>query len=344
MSGRVLSKVPACSTKAGTDAFALSHRAGSSHVELKIKQVSRALRTPARHGSEVSTIARLSTQPLSTHQTLHAMAAAAFPWIPQMPQLFRRTSRSTRLTVAGQVCLEDVGRLFMLLDQAKVSIRAAADGYRRALRVAISDDIVPSRLASLLAQCRTEEPEIGIRLFLMPLKQQIRGLRDDLYDVGLAQSDEVGEGLLAEPLWCDPLAVVVPLRHPLLARSRIPLEYVLDYPLVLCHPEACEGCARQIGRILRSVADEPVVADRVFTHDTLLAFVAGGYGIGLTNRVHVKDGRHAGAVARPLTGRAVMLTTYILRPDREPSGPLRRFIKRATSERNSSKSGDAATS
>lgn len=57
----------------------------------------------------------------------------------------------------------------------------------------------------------------------MPLSQQIKGLHDDLYDVGFAQSDEVGEGIVAIPVWSDALMVAVPARHPLLVHKRIPL-------------------------------------------------------------------------------------------------------------------------
>lgn len=246
-------------------------------------------------------------------------------------QLFERTTRSTRLTWAGQVFLEDVRRVFIALDQARINVKAAANGYHGTLRIAVSDGIVPSRLAALLAQCRAEEPEVETRLFQTPFAQQVRGLRSDLYDVGFAQSDEVGDGILAEPMWHDPLVAAVPARHPLLIHKRIPLEDVLRYPLVLCHPEACEGCARQIERVLRTVDAEPIVADRVATRDMLIALVAAGYGIGLTNATHVEDFRHPEVVVRPLAGRAVMLTTYLLRPDGEPSEPLRHFIDRGRS-------------
>src|SRR5690606_29993941 len=47
-------------------------------------------------------------------------------------------------------------------------------------------------------------------------------LIDDLYDVGFAQSDEVGDSILAEPVWSEPLMVAVPERHPILSHKRIP--------------------------------------------------------------------------------------------------------------------------
>ncbi|MDZ4274384.1 MAG: LysR family transcriptional regulator, partial [Hydrogenophaga sp.] len=108
-------------------------------------------------------------------------------------RLFDRTTRSTRLTRAGKLFLEHVPRVFTALEQARGSVRAAAAGYQGQLRIALSDGITPPRFTALLAQCRQDEPEVDIRLYEVPLSQQIRGLHDDLYDVGFAQSAEVGE-------------------------------------------------------------------------------------------------------------------------------------------------------
>ncbi len=155
--------------------------------------------------------------------------------------LFARTTRSTRLTHAGTLFLEHVRRVLAALEQARDSVKAAANGFHGQLRVALSDGITPSRLSALLALCRQEEPEVEIRFFEVPLSQQIKGLHNDLYDVGFAQSNEVGDGIVAMPAWSDALMVAVPARHPLLAHKRIPLDELLRYPLVLCDPQVCEA-------------------------------------------------------------------------------------------------------
>ena len=120
-------------------------------------------------------------------------------------QLFVRTTRSTRLTRAGRMFLEHVPRVFTSLQQAQDSVKAATNGFHGQLRIAFSDGVTPSCFSALLALCRQDEPEIEIRLSEVPLSQQIKGLQDDLYDVGFGQSDEVGDGLIAEPVWNDPL-------------------------------------------------------------------------------------------------------------------------------------------
>lgn len=243
-------------------------------------------------------------------------------------QLFVRTSRSTRLTRAGKLFLEHVPRIFAALQQARDSVKAAANGFHGQLRIALSDGITPSRLPALLALCRQEEPEVEIRLTEVPLSQQIKGLHDDLYDVGFARADEVGDGIVAMPVWSDPLMVAVPARHPLLTHKRIPLEELLRYPLVLCDPQACEGHARQVERVLRRVDMEPLVAERVASCDLMMALVSAGFALGLTGAAHITASREQGVVARPLAGRSPLLTTYLLRLDGEPSETLARFIER----------------
>lgn len=246
-------------------------------------------------------------------------------------RLFIRNSRNTHLSRAGQMFLEHVPRIFISLQQARESVKAVAAGYDGQLRVALSDGIPPPRLSAFLMQCREEDPEVDIHLVEVPLSQQVEGLRADLYDVGFAQSNEVGDGLLAELAWSDPLVVAVPVRHPLLTHKRIPLEEVLRYPLVMSDPHICEGYCRQIGRVLRTVDIEPLVAEEVASFDLMLTLVAAGYALALVGASQVAACRTADVTSRPLAGQSPRLNTYLLRSDKAASEPLVRFINRAMS-------------
>ncbi len=242
--------------------------------------------------------------------------------------LFARTTRSTRLTRAGKLFLEHVRRVFTALEQARDSVKAATNGFHGQLRVALSDGITPSRLPTLLALCRQEEPEVEIRFFEVPLSQQIMGLQEDLYDIGFTQSDDVGDGIIAIAAWSDPLMVAVPARHPLLAHKRIPLDELLRYPLVVCDPQVCEGPAKHIDRILRRSDIEPMIAERVGSCDLMMALVSAGFALGIAGATRIAANRELGVVGRPLALRVPPLTTYLLRPEGEPSDALARFIKR----------------
>jgi DNA-binding transcriptional LysR family regulator len=186
------------------------------------------------------------------------------------------------------------------------------------------------RLAALLAQCREEEPEVEICLSEVTFTEQVRGLNDDLFDIGLAQSDEVGEGLLAEPVWFDPLVVAVPARHPLLTYRCVPLDEVVRYPLVLCDPQVCEGFWQQLQRVLGTVDTRLTIADRVPTLDLMMALVAAGYGLGFSSLAKIGELNNPDVVTRPLAGCPTMLATYLVRRDAEPFEQLARFIERVS--------------
>lgn len=246
-------------------------------------------------------------------------------------RLFVRTTRSTQLTRAGRLFLAHVPRVFAALEQARDSVKSATNGFHGQLRIALSDGITPSRMPALLARCREEDPEIDIRLFEVPLDQQIKGLHDDLYDAGFSMAEEVGDGIVVSRAWEDELMVAVPTRHPVLAYKHVPLEEVLRYPLALCDPAICEGHARQVDRVLHRYEQEPLIAQRVASYEVMMTLVSAGLALGLAGAAHIASGRGPGVVARRLAGKPQMLTTYLLHRDVEPSEILARFIERVAS-------------
>lgn len=243
-------------------------------------------------------------------------------------RLFIRTTRSTQLTRAGRQLLEHVPRIFTALDQARDGVKSATNGFLGQLRTALSDGVTPTRLSTLLARCREEDPEVEMRLFEVPLGLQIKGLHEDLYDVGFSMAEDGGDGILVTPAWEDELMVAVPARHPVLAFKQVPLKEVLRYPLALGDPAVCEGHARQIDRFLRKLDQEPLIAQRVATFDVMMTLVSAGLALGLAGEAHIASSREPGVVARRLAGKPYMLTTYLLRRDAEPSEMLARFIER----------------
>jgi DNA-binding transcriptional LysR family regulator len=225
--------------------------------------------------------------------------------------------------------VEDAKRITLAFEQAQDRARSVAAGYRGTIRIALTDGIDQARLATLLALSREEAPEVCIRLFETPLAHLVNGLNSDLFDAGLALNKEAGSEIVATPVWHDPLVVALPARHPLLAFKQVPLCEAINHPLVLCHPDICEGCSRQIGGLLRSVTTEPRVAEYVNTHTLMMTLVAAGYGAGFSSAGHLVSCRRADVVVRPLADERAFLTTYVLRPAGEATASLLQFIERA---------------
>ncbi len=249
--------------------------------------------------------------------------------------LFERHARGVRLTWPGQVFFEEAKRIFTALEQARSNVQSAAAGYRGMLRIALSDCIVPQRLANLLANCRVEEPEVEIRLHEVPFTQQVHGLLNGLYDAGFARSDALQEGILSRAVWSDALVAMLPARHPLLVHREVPIKEVLRYPLILCHPTACKGHYQQMERLLQSAVTEAInlnVAEHAASPGVMAALVAAGYGVGLTSASQLASPSSSDIITRPLAGPILHQTTYFLHAEGDRSPQLERFIDRTKRE------------
>lgn len=243
--------------------------------------------------------------------------------------LFDRNRRGTVLTPAGVAFLKDIRRLFTVLEQARENAHAVAAGLRGSLRIAVSDGAIDPWLSGFLARCRAEEPEIEIRLCELPLSEQLRGLRSGDFTIGFANTADVGEGIVAEPLWQDPLVIAVPARHVLLAHKEVPLHELGVHPLVLCDPHACEGYCRELARVLQAVEHKLNVVEEVSSLDMMLTLVGAGYGVGFMTATKIPVSQRPDVVIRPLAMDSAVITTYVLRPDNSNlSASLERFIVR----------------
>lgn len=68
--------------------------------------------------------------------------------------LFDRSRQGTTLLSAGVVFLQDVRRLFAILEQARENVQATTAGLRGSLRIAIFDGATDPRLSAFLAHSR----------------------------------------------------------------------------------------------------------------------------------------------------------------------------------------------
>ncbi len=169
--------------------------------------------------------------------------------------LFERVAGTgTNLTPAGQALAESAPRIFSLVDQARSATLAAAAGSLATMCVALSDGILPKRLAALLASSREERARLNLQLFDVPLAEQLNGLQHNLFDVGFACAPGKPHGLSSETLWQTELVVPLPLRHPLLVHKHVPLTELAACPLALFYPDLQSGLHQQVSSLLAGEA------------------------------------------------------------------------------------------
>lgn len=196
------------------------------------------------------------------------------------------------------------------------------------LRIAVSFGALSPQLSALLSRQREEEPQTPVVLSEVSIHEQVRGLENGRYDVGLALTRAPGHSLSALPLWHEELMVAVPLRSPLLEFTAIPLEELARYPLIRWQSEDCDPIGHLFDRLLREGYSSPETFC-VHTFDLLAILVAAGYGIGVGARSCIAAARKLNIAMRPLAGDREELTTYFLRRPCNAPASVDRLAERA---------------
>jgi DNA-binding transcriptional LysR family regulator len=242
-------------------------------------------------------------------------------------RLFERTTRRTTITSAGAILLEETRRVFAALDQARDRVRAAAQGHRGHVRIGFYEGGAQLRLARLFALCRRDEPDMELQLLEMPLRQQVQNLRDDLLDVGLIARRPIDMGIVADPVWHDPVVIILSKDHPLAARSEIRLVDAVTEPLLLCDSDSGSGYHWQFEQLIHRVNERPYVAERVGSLSVMMTLAAAGYGIGFSSAADVESMQRPDIAVRPLAEKRARVTTYLIRAAGEPVGPIKRLLQ-----------------
>ena len=246
-------------------------------------------------------------------------------------KLFERTTRSTRLTGAGEVFLEEARHVLSTCAQARASARGAATGRKGRLRIGFAEGVAQPRLSDLLARYRAEAAEVDLKIVQMPLEQQVKGLHAGSLDAGFAFAPLKRNGIQAVPVWTDPVVAILPSQHPLAAKNEVELREIAREPLVLCGGETGMDRNTELEALLLAACDLPNVVERAENQQVQLTLVGAGYGAGLVLASHAETIQRSDIVVRPIASSPPLIRTFLIYRGDESSGPVACFLKRARS-------------
>lgn len=245
-------------------------------------------------------------------------------------KLLERTTRSTRLTPAGEVFLEEARRVLAAFAQARASARGAAKGQKGRLRIGFSEGVPQSRLSELLARYRATSDQVDLKIMQMPLDQQVTALHAGALDVGLSFSAVKRNGIQADAIWVDPVAAVLSTQHPLAVSRQLQLEEITREPLVLWGGEIGGDRHTQLEAAILAANDAPNIVDYADNQQLLLTLVAAGFGVGFVLATEADSIQRPEIVVRSIASPPVVKTFLLYRAD-ETSGPVVNFLESAKS-------------
>jgi DNA-binding transcriptional LysR family regulator len=195
-------------------------------------------------------------------------------------ELFDRSSRLARLTVAGKAALEHARAALAAAEAVGQAVGEVTDVIRGRLVVGMVTGCTVTPLFDALARFHLAHSGVEVALVEDSSEQLTEGVRDGGVDIALIGcAGGTPAGLDAFTVTSEQLVAVVPHGHPLTGQDRTTLRELASYPLVCMPP----------GTGLRGVLDQacaeqrlaPVIGLQASAPDAIADLVARGLGVGV---------------------------------------------------------------
>lgn len=247
-------------------------------------------------------------------------------------QLFVRDRRGVRLTPVGQEVLIDARRLVAGVADLPNTAAEFQGSMSGSLVVGCYSTLSPLLLPPVLAEFATAHPDVELSIVEGSQTMLEEQLRSGILDVALMYDYEhtnfTGErGLLGQPVASSPPYVLLPEGHPLTRHQQVPLESLVEEPLILF------DLPRGGDYFLSLFADarlEPRVRYRTESYELVRSLVARGLGYSiLSQRTRIKVSYERRRFeTRDLAGNYPGLTVHAVRLDwMQPTRRARAFIE-----------------
>lgn len=192
-------------------------------------------------------------------------------------ELFERHSRGVTLTLAGQALYKHAQRILADVDQLAADLSDHASGVVGVVRLwantSATTQFLPSDLASFVAS----RPGIRIGLHEHDSHEVVIAVLDGRADIGIFAERTATLGLQTVPYRRDRLVLVVPKRHPLASRKKMPFVDAIDYDFASVSPET--SLAQRVALETQNLGRSLRVRIHVRSFDAACQMVAAGLGI-----------------------------------------------------------------
>jgi DNA-binding transcriptional LysR family regulator len=128
--------------------------------------------------------------------------------------LFVRTSRSVKLTTAGEAFLQSAHRTLSKVQRDVDDARSIGRGEVGSLHVGFIGSAMLTGLPGVLRAYRETYPRVRLHLHESFTARVIEGLQDGTLDAGILRDGDSVEGLTVTTIFSEPFVVVLPVTHP----------------------------------------------------------------------------------------------------------------------------------
>ncbi|MBB1624297.1 LysR family transcriptional regulator [Achromobacter sp. UMC71] len=216
-------------------------------------------------------------------------------------KLFDRTTRSVRLTAAGEVFMQQAAALQVAFRDAIAAVSGIASAEHGQVSVAALPSLAARLLPRVLMAYRQAHPQVALKV-----RDTLSGPAFDLVragevDFALTAADPQHADLHYVPLMSDSFILLIPQAHPL-AKSRGPLRWADTASAAhvsMVHPSSVRQYT-EWAFLQNRIRFTPAFEAEHLT--TIVAMVECGFGVAALPEIAAGAVAQNGIVQRPLTG------------------------------------------
>lgn len=213
-------------------------------------------------------------------------------------QLLVRTNKGITPTPAGVALLNLARGVLNDFDNIAAQMRDFASGTRGTVRVLANISVITQFMPSALKSFLEKHPLIQVHLEEKISTAIIRGVAENLADLGIFSQVPHGEQMEVYPFRKDELVLIVPNSHPFAMKRSVRFAETLDYEFVGLHVGSSLNYqmtkeASELGRSIK-------MRIQVTGYDAQCLMVEAGLGIGILPRASAAIYRALAIKAIPL--------------------------------------------
>jgi len=198
--------------------------------------------------------------------------------------LLKRTRRNVELTPAGQLFLEEARLALLQADRAVQTVTRAAKGEMGTLRLSFITSVpLVNVFTSAVRAFRSASPDVHLELKSRSSVKIIDDVLLGKVDVGFTRPSKatvLPTSITAIPVYQDRLMAVLPVDHPLNAKSGpLTMEELRNEKFVLRPRGSGTGFYEQVFDLCAEAGYSPQIVQEAIEATTTLGLVAAGVGV-----------------------------------------------------------------
>lgn len=243
-------------------------------------------------------------------------------------QLFVRTKRSVKLTMAGQAMVSEAIKTLQQAERTVLVAKQAGRGQLGHIEIGfVGSAVFSGILASAIANYREANPLVEFRLTELAILTQLSDIESGRLDLGIVRlpAKPASSELTISAIYQDPIILAVPAGHALAMSKSVRVDRLQREHFVAVQSQEGVGFNAQVAVLCAKAGFSPQIAQRAGQFTALAGMVAGGLGLAFVPS-SVRNLKIPGVAYRPLDISQQSILAMVYRKS-ERSAAVMSFIK-----------------